>query len=294
LAVATVQAGNEREETLVNRNTTLNLIEALVQRGVLDRTTADTMIKDARDKAVTDARAELANEVAQPAPVSAAATDKLAATGEAVHVYYIPQAVKDELGREVGDKLRREVANEVKQDARREAWGVPAALPAWVNRFTLSGDLRIRGEADLFGADNQRFSYFNWPHINAEGKGVTALGPEAFANTTVDRIRLRNRLRLGVDAAISDGLKAGVRLSTSNDRSAVSLDQNLGQYGRQYDIALDRAYLQYDLRGEGDFDWLTVWGGRHANPWFSTETLFDRDLSFEGVATTVRVPVGSR
>lgn len=290
-------AASEREETLINRNTTLNLIEMLVKRGVIGRADADAMIAEATARAVADAKAEIARE-APSAPSAVASTIAAAPTtvkakgaGDSVHVYYIPQAVKDQLGREVGDRVRREVVAEVKSDAKKEAWGVPAALPEWVNRFTLSGDLRMRGEANLFGSENQRFSYFDWPRINAAGLGVLALGPDAFRNTTVDRLRLRNRLRLNVQAVVTDGLVAGARLATSNDRSPIALDQNLGQDGRLYDVALDRAFIRYDLRGARKYDWLTVWAGRHENPWFASDAIFDRDLSFEGIATTLRMPL---
>jgi hypothetical protein len=275
------------EEALVNRNTTLNLIEALVKRGVLERKDADQMISEAREQAVRDAKAERAGE--------AAATADAGATGgakEAVHVYYIPKQVREDLKRDVSAELEQRVAGEVKEQARKEEWGVPAALPAWVNRFSFTGDLRLRAEANLFADENQQFSYLNFPAINRAG-GLTALQilspQDAFLNTTTDRVRFRARLRLGINAIITDDLTTGIRLSTSNDRSPIGLNQTLGQTGQQYEVVLDRLFARYEINGANDYNWLTLLAGRHQNPWFSTETLFDRDLNFEGLAATTQL-----
>lgn len=279
---------SEREQTLVNRNTTLNLIEALVARGILDRESADSMIREAREQAVLQAKEEMERDDA----ATAAEAAEIKPESASQHVYYIPKVVKDELRREVREDLRDDVVTEVKAQAKQEQWGVPAALPSWVNRFTLYGDLRLRGEADLFGSDNQPFSYLDWPEINDSG-GLSAAGVDAFLNTTEDRTRFRSRLRLGINAQVTEGLQAGIRISTSNDRSPISLNQTLGQTGQQYELALDRVFIRYDYTDANDFDWATLWAGRHVNPWFSTETMFDRDLSFEGLAGTFRIKLGS-
>lgn len=284
-------APSDKEEILVNRNTTLNLIEALVKKGILDRESADAMIREAKAKAIADAKAELTEQDGKPSADPRA--DVPAVKGKSMHVAYVPNIVKDEIRKEVRAELREEVVKEVKAHARKEKWGVPAALPDWVNRFRLSGDFRVRFEDQLFADDNQAFSYYNWPVINEEG-GITAAGENAVRNTTVDRQRYRIRLRLGLEAQIADHLKAGVRLATSNDRSPIAINQTLGQYGKQYEVALDRAFLQYDHVDSRGTDWFTVWAGRFANPWLSTDNLFDPDLSFEGFAGTFRLPIGPK
>lgn len=274
-------------DALVNRNTTLNLIEALVRRGVLERAEADQMIREARAEAERTVREERAGDATMEAPATAET--------EPVHVFYVPQSVRAELQREVEEKLAARVTEDVKQAARAEAWGVPAALPAWVNRFTLSGDLRLRAEANLFGADNQPFSHFDFLAINRAGglAPLQAVDPRAvFFNTTEDRVRFRSRLRLAIDAELGDGLLTGLRLTTSNDRSPIGLNQTLGQTGQQYEVVIDRLFARY-RHTRDDFDWLTVHAGRHPNPWFSSETLFDRDLVFEGLAVTSQIPFGT-
>ncbi|MGX2032397.1 MULTISPECIES: putative porin [Methylocaldum] len=289
LILASTAAAGEKEELLKLKNTTLNLIDILVQQGIIDKSKAEDMIKQAETKAAAEAKAEAAKEE----QVAAKQGNPDKGKPGPVRVTYVPDFVKDEIRAEVSKELRDEVVKEVKSQAKTEKWGVPAALPDWVNRFKLSGDFRVRFEDQLFADDNQEGSYLNWPVINEDG-GITAAGEDAFLNTTVDRQRYRIRVRLGLEAQIADHFKAGIRLATSNDRSPISINQTLGQYGKQYEVALDRAFLQYDhVDGKGT-DWFTVWAGRFANPWLSTDNLFDPDLSFEGFAGTFRLPIGPK
>jgi putative porin len=281
---------SEQEDILVIRNTTLNLIDALVKRGVLDRAGADAMIRDAQQKTVADIKADA--KVDAQAEAAIAQQEKAepragAAKGNTLHVTYIPEAVKKDLRAEVTAQLRDDVIKEVKEQAKQEQWGVPAALPDWVNRFSFNGELRLRAEGDFFGSDNDPFSYLDWSAINKAG-GLTAAGSKAFINTADSRSRLRERLALGIDAKVADGLKAGIRLTTSNDKSPTSTNQTLGQSGQSYDIVVDRAFLRYDSIDRRGYDWFTLWGGRSENPWFSTDNVFDTDLSFEGFAGTFR------
>jgi hypothetical protein len=283
-ALASSASAGEKEELLKLRNTTINLIDILVQQGIIDKDKADRMIKDAEVKASEEAKKQLQAE-------SREAAGQAKAPPGTVRVTYVPDFVKDEIRQDVRKELRDEVVKEVKAQAKEEKWGIPAALPDWVSRIKWSGDFRLRYEDDFFGADNQENSYFDWPRINRAG-GITQVD-DPFRNTTVDRIRYRIRMRLGMEAQIADGLKAGVRVSTSNDRSPVSINQTLGQYGQQYEVALDRAFVQYDyVDGKGK-NWVNLWGGRFANPWLSSDNLHDPDLSFEGFAGSFHLPLGS-
>ncbi|MGI9213120.1 MAG: putative porin, partial [Methylococcaceae bacterium] len=207
-----------------------------------------------------------------------------------VRVTYIPDFVKDEIRQEVRKELRDDVVADVKAHAKEEKWGIPAALPDWVSRIRWSGDLRLRFEDNFYSSDNQAESYFDWPRINSQG-GITRVD-DPFRNTTVDRIRYRARARLAMEADVSNSIKAGLRINTSNDRSPVSLNQTLGQYGRTYEVTLDRVFLQNDYRDTQGRDWLTLSGGRFANPWLSTDNLFYTDVSFEGFSGTMHLPFG--
>ncbi len=280
--VGVAQAG-EKEELLKLRNTTTNLIKELVKQGILTDKVADDMIK----KAEADAETQAAQQTAKK-PTDAPEP------GE-VRVPYVPEFVKDEIRQQVRTELRADVVHDVMQEAKTQKWGVPDALPEWISRFKLSGDLRLRSQNDFMADDNAKLFYSDFQAINRAG-GVTAAGLDGFLNTTHDRHRFRERLRLGIDAKIVEGLKAGVRLATSNIPDPVSTNQTLGNTGSQFDFNIDRAYLKYDAVNDRGFKWLTLSGGRIANPWYvgggeftgGSEMVWDTDLSFEGFAATVR------
>lgn len=285
-----VQAG-EKEELILLRNTTINLVDELVKQGVLSEKVANDML--------TRAKAEADAETKQTAQqVSKGENDK-PDPGE-VRVPYVPQFVKDEIRQQVRHELREEVVGDVMQKAKSEKWGIPDALPDWVNRFKLSGDMRLRSQNDFMASDNVNGFYSNFLAINSAG-GVSAAGLNGFLNTTHDRQRFRERLRLAIDAKVTDNLQAGIRLATGNQPDPVSTNQTLGNTGSQYQFNLDRAFLKYDAVNDDGFKWLTLTGGRIANPWYvgggeftgGSELVWDTDLSFEGFAATARHSLGS-
>ncbi|MBD9355742.1 putative porin [Methylomonas albis] len=276
--IGTVQAG-EKEELLKLRNTTTNLIKQLVKQGVITDKAANEMIKQAE--------VEAGQQVAE----AKAAGVKEAVPADEVRVAYVPDFVKDEIRQQVRTELREEVVGDVMQKAKSEQWGMPNALPEWTRKFKLSGDLRLREQSEYYPADNTQFVYENFQAINDRG-GTTAAAAnsEQFVDVNKDRHRLRERLRLGIDANVAEGLDAGVRLATGNIRNPTSTNQTLGNYGDRYEFRLDRAFLKYDLKDDSKFNWLTLAGGRIANPFFTggSELVWDEDLSFEGAAATVR------
>ncbi|MGZ0079054.1 putative porin [Methylomonas sp. YC3] len=284
--IGTVQAG-EKEELLKLRNTTTNLIKQLVKQGVITDKAANEMIKQAE--------VEAGQQVAE----AKAAGVKEAVPADEVRVAYVPDFVKDEIRQQVRSELREEVVGDVMQKAKNEQWGLPNALPEWTRRFKLSGDIRLRSQHEMMAKENIANSYIDWQAVNERG-GLNAAGVDQFLNTTTDRQHFRERLRLGIDAAITDGMKAGVRLATGNQRDPVSTNQSLGFTGQKYDFTVDRAYLQYDAVDDNKFKWLTLSGGRIKNPWYTgggeftggSELVWDTDLSFEGFAGTVRHRLG--
>ena len=282
--VSVAHAG-EKEELLKLRNTTTNLIKELVKQGVLTEKVADEMIK----KAESDAEQQVLQQSAQQADVPPEA-------GE-VRVPYVPEFVKDEIRQQVRTELRADVVHDVMQEAKTQKWGVPDALPEWISRFKMSGDLRLRSQTDFMDADNA--VYKNYQNINNLG-GESVAGVNGFLNTQNDRQRFRERLRLAIDAKITDGLKAGIRVATGNIPDPVSTNQTLANDGSQYQFNLDRAFLKYDVTNEKGFNWLTLTGGRIANPFYTggaeftggSELVWDTDLSFEGFAATARHSLG--
>lgn len=264
---------DEREELQSLKNTTLNLIEALVQEGILTKERADQLIEQAQQKAAEDS--------------SQAERREAQSSERVVRVPYVPEFVRNEIREQVRLELREDVVRDVMGQARQERWGIADAMPAWTQKFKFKGDIRLRAQGDMFADDNQPLSYFDWQSINKEG-GLVNAGEDAYLNTTDDRERLRMRLRLGIDAKVSSNLKASMRLSTGNENDPVSTNQTLGTTANRYRLVLDRAYLKYDYLNEDNFPSMTLWGGRIPNPWLSTDLVFDTDLGFEGVAATLR------
>ncbi len=283
LLAASAQA-DERREILEMRNTVLNLVDALVDQGILTREKAESIKQEAALKAARDAAGQVpvaAADTPADAPASPATADKV------VRVPYVPEFVKEEIREQVRKELREDVREDVVAQAREERWGVPDALPDWLSRISWSGDLRLRAEGTLFADKNAANTYFDFLEINAAG-GIGAAGVDAFINTTEDRHRLRTRARLQMDVAVAEHVQAGFRVATGNALDPVSTNQTLANAGNRFDIQLDRGWLRFDARDADDEAWLTLSGGRIANPFAYTNLHFDHDLNFDGAAASVR------
>lgn len=245
---AAAATGDERARVEMLHETTLNLIQLLVEQGVLKQEAADDMLKKAEQRA--------AEKTAQAQAAEAASGKGV------VRVTYVPEHVRNE----IRDQIREEVVAQAKQ----ERWGDVNAVPEWLDRLKWEGDIRLRYQADLFGDGNAPPAYFQ-----AFGQDVD--------NTQEDRQRGRVRLRLGLNANVVSGVDAGIRITTGNTSDPVSTNQTLGMYDNKYSLVLDRAYLRLTpLEG------LSISGGRIPNPFFSTDLVWDDDLNFEGVAATFR------
>lgn len=255
LAVAAACSGSalaapddERAKIELLHETTLSLIQLLVEQGVLKQEAADAMLKKAQQQAA---------EKAAQAQTAEAEADKAV-----VRVTYIPEHVRNE--------IREQIRQDVVAQAKTERWGDINAVPEWLDRLKWEGDIRLRYQADLFGDGNAPPSIFQ------------IIGQD-IDNTQEDRHRERVRLRLGLNANVVSGVDAGIRITTGNTSDPVSTNQTLGTTGNKYSLVLDRAFLRLTpLEG------LSISGGRIPNPFFSTDLVWDGDLNFEGVAATFR------
>jgi polyhydroxyalkanoate synthesis regulator phasin len=278
-----VSADQSSEIIQVKKSTFSNLVDLLVKRGVINQQEGSGLMSAAEQEAA-EAKAK-AGEAAQ-----SSSHEPL----KSKHISYVPEIVKQEIRDQVRAELKAEVVQEVKQDAKTEGWGVPGALPDWVAAIHPSFDMRMRFADDLFAKDNQSgpaTGPFNYLQINQDGGVLKALArnsTDAYINNKIDRLRLRERFRLGFEAKISDGLKVGVRFATSNNNNPVSNNQTLGNTGQSYQFAIDRSYVQYDYSEDAQDNWLSLYAGRIINPFLSTDVVFDPDLSFEGVAGSFR------
>lgn len=263
LTATTAQAG-EREDMELVRQTTNNLIEALVDSGVLTRAAADELIKKAQKKAADSVAAMRAED------------------RKTVRVTYVPESVRAE--------IREQVKQEVLSQAKSERWGDPGALPEWMDRIQWEGDVRVRYQTDRYAKDNSGLAAYDSDFNSGspaatrfpDAVGTSATQRPAF-NLIDNRSRWRVRARLGVLAKLTPMVSAGVRLTTGNTTDRVSTNQTLGQNFNKYTATFDRAYVRLDPA-----EWLSVSAGRIPNPWFSTDLVWDEDLNFEGMAVSLK------
>ena len=241
-------ADDDRARVEMLHETTLNLIQLLVEQGVLKQEAADAMLAKAKQQA--------AEKVAQQKTAEAEAEKGV------VRVTYIPEHVRNE--------IREQIREEVVAQAKQERWGDINAVPEWLDRLKWEGDIRLRYQGDLFQDGNTPEAVFQ------------SIGQD-IDNTLQDRHRERVRLRLGLNANVVSGVDAGIRITTGNTSDPVSTNQTLGNTGNKYSVVLDRAFLKLAPLEE-----LTLFGGRMPNPFFSTDLVWDSDLGFEGAAATWR------
>jgi len=268
-----------QEAASPSQNATVNLIRALVQKGVLSQGEADDMITQAEAEA---AQARATAQVAQ----SAVAASSPASAQQGTSVRYVPQFVRDE--------IKDEVRAEVLADAKAQGLVAPDAMPDWVRRIKISGDLRVRSESRFF--DDQNYDGFiNGQLINAGDPydfNDPISVPPPILNSTKDRQnRLRVRARLGITAEVDPRVTGYLRIATGDDNSPVSTNSTLGGFFSKKDLWLDRAYV--DLRPiEGSHILL----GRMKNPftegdqaWEEDNNLiWDADINLDGVALRYR------
>ena len=267
-------AASEQESLETLRNTVTNLLQALVDQGLLTREKAQQLVKQAQDKAAASASAQ-------------------AVEPGAVRVPYVPEIVKDQISKEVAAKVEAQAVDDVVRRAQAEGWGVPGALPEWLRRVRVFGDVTVRGQADLYARDNVPGAILDFQAINQAG-GIGKLGLyNSFLNVTEDRQRMRLRARLGVEATLSPDVTAGIRLASGSLVDPGSASQTFGTTSSRYTVGIDQAYLRWEPRTGSDFRYLTATGGRIPNPWFApTELVYARDLTLEGAAFTGRIGLG--
>ena len=294
-----------------SENVTVNLIHLMVKRGLITKTDADKLIKQAENEAleaheqavIAQARASSplpspsgpassetspAQEAgSEPLPGGAPAAAVPADEEDTVRVTYVPDVVKQQ--------LRSEIKQDVMEEAREENWGPSDALPDWVHRFHVTGDIRVREEYDVYPPGNADglgdFVNFNAINTGSPFDFNTNTNPDfrqPAYNVNEDRERIRLRARIGAGVDLGNNFTAGIRIGTGQDNNPVTENQtiglaNNGQGGNfsKYAIWLDRAFISYDVWGEPDKD-ITFTVGRFDNPFFSTPLIWSNDIGFDG------------
>ena len=286
LLLATLMAGpqlaqaQEREDLEKLRATVLSLVSTLVKNGVMSRSQADAMMRDAQRAAQT----QLA---AAPPPDIGADGKKI------VRVPYVPEAVRTQ--------MREQITAEVLASTRGSGGTESAGVTEAGGRLKIFGDIRLRGEAILQGSGNTPALGYSDAGVGADNLTRAAdVWSYSFADlkadTQEDLNRTRIRARIGFQFAVTEEVTAGLTLSTGGVTGPTSTNQTMASGGGQtpgffnkYAVTVDRAFLSLEpLKG------LRLSGGRFANPFMSTDLVWADDLNFEGFAASYKMPLDSQ
>ena len=259
---------SERAALTELRNTTAALIDALVEQGLLSRAKADDLLRKARAASATTATAN--------AP----------ATGDAawgqpprnvVRVPYVSETTRAQ--------MKEEIRNDVLATARDEGWTDGRRLPGWLKSVTISGDVRVRAQADLYDASNVSADSYTLQNITQD---TPAWAPD-LTNTQHSRGRLTTRARLGAQVKVGDTVTAEVRLATgATSGSPTSESQVQGNNFNRPTVGFDRAWLQYE-----PIQNTLLKGGRMAVPFDHSDLLWPDDLSIDGLTAKTEVDMAS-
>ncbi len=126
-------------------------------------------------------------------------------------------------------------------------------LSSGVTELKLFGDLRFRYQYDQFHP-------------------LVDIPPQL----TDDRNRYRFRLRIGADVQLGDQFFAGVTLATGQPADSNSVTYTEGY--DNYSIYIDKAFAGWTPN-----DWLSVIVGKQANPFYTTELVWDPAINPTGV-----------
>ncbi len=273
----------EKTQIEVMRQSIINLIKQLTQKGVLSKDDADKMLKEATGSALIAADVQsvlAASAVAAQSGVIATNSNEQSGVAAAsalpsvepvvpgvVRVPYIPESMKME--------MTEIIKHEVLAQARGERWGDPGAMPDWLSRISFDGEFRLRNQDDRFPTGNVLPSQFN-------PQGLTLI-----SNSTNYHDYTRILARLGMKAQVSDSTIVVFRVGTGNTNSVPSNNQTMGNQYSNYTVELNRAYIQ-----SSPFNWLELSGGKMPNPWLSTDMLWDGNINFEGVTAKFKPQFG--
>lgn len=261
-------ASSERAALAELQATTLSLIDALVEQGLLPRAKADELTRKARAAGNSAALAAVAPAGVVAAAGAGAAAEPGAAWGQprnVVRVPYLPETAKAQ--------IKDDIKNEVLATARDEGWADARKLPGWLRSINIEGDVRVRAQSEMFDDENLAAEVYR------SQTDSPAWAPDLL-NTQHTRNRFTVRARLGVTAKASDSLSAGVRLATgATTASPTSESQTLGNDFNRFGVGLDRAWLRWEPS-----QFVKLEGGRMAVPFDHSDLLFPDDMSLDGVA----------
>jgi len=137
-----------------------------------------------------------------------------------------------------------------------------AMRPGWMENLTFFGDFRLR------------YEYRRW----AESTG----------GRNDDEGRARYRLRVGVKKKWpQEDLEVGFRIASGDTGVATSTNETMGDFFTRDQFMIDRAYATWTPK---TIPGLLVTGGKIAQPWVTTDLVWDADINPEGVWVRYAVP----
>jgi hypothetical protein len=137
-------------------------------------------------------------------------------------------------------------------------------VPMWVQKLTLTGDVRIR-------------SQFDW------------------SEKEETRIRERLRLRIGIETMASDKVKMGFGIASGttgangNDEAPTSTNYTFSGFNK-VPVFIDYAFIQYAAA-----DWIKISAGKLKNKtqvWSASDLLWDTDINPDGLAVNLKSKIG--
>jgi hypothetical protein len=147
--------------------------------------------------------------------------------------------------------------------------------PTWLENMKFAGDLRLRYD-------------------------IRQLDENHTAGTLDNTKIFRFRVRFGMTKTWpDDGLEVGFRLATGADNDPTSLNQTFGDknfagsttnasaFEEYPNFGIDRAYAKWSPKQLKGF---TIVAGKMENPWLTSSTMWDGNVSPEGVWAEYRMP----
>ncbi len=166
--------------------------------------------------------------------------------------------------------LNDQEAEHIRADMTRDFATTPAGKLNISNSITelrLYGDLRLRYQYD--NKDGQVDPFPVGVHQDGNEKDRSPSGTQ--------RSRYRFRLRLNADFRLTENFYGGVELQTA--QAADSGNQTFQDGFNDYNIFISKAYLGWTPNA-----WLDVKAGKIANPFYTTDLVWDPDINPTGIA----------
>lgn len=156
------------------------------------------------------------------------------------------------------------------------AYQAKSGLPDWVTALRIGGDVRLRYDGIYMDPDNG---------------GVNS----------VDRNRLRYRMRVGITATMMDDMEVGLRFTSAENKSTgnngmgdpISGNDTLTSNGSKKPLWIDLAYAKWQMLNRPDWS-ATFIGGKMENPFVFDEVVFDGDYTPEGLGFQLGYTVNDR